>query len=94
MTHTDRLSILDSLGWKCDDTSGRHQMCAERCVWIAGKIAGVDWSGWMSEVSGTVYLHTAPPIDVAFDELVKIVANGWPEKKTGPAGRSLFGDED
>ena len=57
MTHNDRLQTLEALNWQQDETAGRHQICAERCVWIMGSIGGVSHSAWMSEVSGMVYLH-------------------------------------
>ena len=89
-----RIDKLNVLGWLMDETAGRHQICGERCRWIFGKIAGVEWSGWMSDISGMVYLHSNPAIDLAFDAFCGIVANGWPEKKVAPAGRSLFGEDD
>ena len=94
MTHNERLLKLESLGWHQDVDSGRHKICGERCVWIHGKIAGVEWSGWISEVSGMVYLHTDPAIDLVFDAFCETVLRGWPEKKKTPASRSLFGDDD
>ena len=94
MTHTQRLNKLDSLGWHHDETSGRHQICAERCHWIAGKIDGVEWSAWISEVSGMVYLHTDPAIDKPFDEFIALVRDGWPKPKAALAVRGFdFGDE-
>ena len=94
MTHNERIRILASLGWSHDDESGRHKIYAERCVWISGKISCVDWSAWMSEVSGMVYLHASPAVDLPFEEFVGVVRNGWPEKKQAPAERSLFGDDE
>ena len=95
MTHKEKLHHLESLGWHQDVDSGRHQICGERCVWIFGKIAGVEWSGWMSEISGMVYLHTDPAIDLAFDAFCNTVANGWPEKKVVPKSRGFdFGEDD
>ena len=95
MTHNEKLHHLESLGWHQDVDSGRHQICGERCVWIFGKIAGVEWSGWMSEISGMVYLHTDPAIDLAFDAFCNTVANGWPEKKVAPKSRGFdFGEDD
>ena len=63
-------------------------------MWIAGKISNVEWSGWMSIISGMVYLHADPAIDLDFDAFCKTVVNGWPEKKVAQAARSLFGEDD
>ena len=93
MTHSERIDKLFFIGWIEDETAGRHQICGERCRWIFGKIGGVEWSGWMSDVSGMVYLHANPAIDFEFEAFCQTVANGWPEKIV-PAGRSLFGDDD
>ena len=89
-----RMDKLNFLGWQVDETAGRHQICGERCRWIFGNISGVEWSGWISDVSGMVYLHANPAIDLAFDAFCGIVVNGWPEKKVARAGRSLFGEDD
>ena len=94
MTHNERLLHLESLAWHQDVDSGRHRINGERCVWIHGKIDGTEWSGWMSESSGMVYLHTHPAIDFGFDAFCKTVETSWQEKKKAPAGRSLFGDDD
>lgn len=95
MTHKERIIKLATLGWHHDVKSGRHQVCGERCVWIFGKIAGVEWSGWISEISGMVYLHADPAIDLAFDAFCQTVANGWPEKKVAPKSRGFdFGEDD
>jgi hypothetical protein len=95
--HNARLHKLESLGWRHDETSGRHQICAERCDWIAGKISGVEWSAWISEVSGMVYLHgvasTPGGYDFEFDAFCALVKNGWPEVNVPAAVRSLFGDD-
>lgn len=90
-----RLDKLNSLGWIMDEKAGRHNVCGERCRWIFGKIAGVEWSAWMSEVSGTVYLHTpAAGHDFQFEAFVSIVANGWPVAKVAPKSRGLDFVED
>ena len=95
MTHTQRLDTLKKLGWQMDETAGRHNVCGERCRWVVGKISGVEWSAWMSDISGTVYLHTpAAGHDFQFDAFVSIVSNGWPVAKVAPAARSLFGEDD
>ena len=94
MTHSQRLNTLDTLGWHHDETSGRHQECAERCDWIAGKIDGVAWSAWISEAGGMVYLHTSPEIDETFDEFCDLVRDGWPVVKVAPVARGLFDGDD
>lgn len=98
MNASDRHRTLATLGWKTDETAGRHQICGERCKWIMGDIAGVAHSAWMSDVSGMVYLHmkeTKPgEYDFTFDDFCKIVVNGWPVAKVAPAARSLFGDDE
>ena len=97
MNHTQRLANLASLNWIHDEKSGRHSICNERCGWIAGKIGDVEWSAWLSEVSGMVYLHGVAPshgeYDFAFDAFCELVRVGWKVKKTATAVRSLFGDE-
>ena len=98
MTQNDRLHALESLNWHFDDEAGRHQICAERCVWIMGSIGGVSHSAWMSEVSGMVYLHAggAPEDrDFEFDAFVAIVGDGWPVKLTKTQARGFdFGDDE
>ena len=96
MTHTQRLDTLNKLGWQMDEKAGRHQICGERCSWIQGKIAGVEWSAWRSDISGTVYLHTpAAGHDFQFDAFVSIVRNGWPVAKVAPKSRGFdFGEDD
>ena len=94
MTHKEKLNHLKSLGWHQDVDSGRHQICGERCVWIHGTISNVEWSGWLSEISGMVYLHTDPAIDLAFDAFCNVVVNGWPVAKVATAARGFdFGDD-
>lgn len=97
MNHNHRLNKLDTLNWIHDEASGRHQICAERCGWISGQISGVEWSAWISEVSGKVYLHgvasAAGEYDFEFEAFCELVRNGWPEKKQQKLERSLFGDE-
>jgi len=97
MSHLQRLKQLAKLNWIHDEKSGRHQIGAERCGWIAGKISGVEWSAWIGETSGTVYLHgvasAAGEYDFEFDAFCELVRNGWPEKKQPKQARSLFGDE-
>jgi hypothetical protein len=97
MTHVQRLNKLDTIGWHDDETSGRHQICGERCDWIAGKIDGVQWSAWISEVSGMVYLHgnaMSKELDFKFDEFCVLVRDGWPVPKAAPAARGLFDGDD
>jgi hypothetical protein len=91
-----RLDTLAELGWKMEETAGRYQICGERCRWISGKISGVEWSAWMSETSGTVYLHTAAAgHDFKFDAFVEIVRDGWPVAKVAPKSRGFdFGEDD
>ena len=90
-----RLNTLSEIGWQMDEKAGRHNVCGERCRWIFGKITGVEWSAWMADMSGTVYLHTpAARHDFQFDAFVSIVSNGWPVAKVAPAARSLFGEND
>jgi hypothetical protein len=95
MTHSQRLDTLNKLEWWMDEKAGRHQICGERCRWIQGQISGIEWSAWMSEVSGMVYFHTSPAVDLEFDAFVSIVSNGWPVAKMAPKSRGFdFGEDD
>ena len=95
MALKQNITILADLGWHIDDTAGRHQICAEPCAWIHGKICGVDWTAWVSTISWKVYLHATPAIDLEFSEFLDVVRNGWPEKKVVPAARGFdFGDDE
>ena len=91
--HELRIQVLATLGWTIENTSGRHTVCGEQCRWIHGQISGIEWSAWMSEVSGMVYFHTSPAIDKTFDEFCKLVENGWPKVVVIPKTRSLFGED-
>lgn len=98
MNRNLRLKHLATLGWRYDETAGNHLICNERCDWIFGKVGAVEWSAWISQRSGMVYLHGTPSAlgeyDFTFDVFVSVIANGWPTPKVAPAARSLFDDDD
>ena len=98
MTHNQRLGELLRLGWIHDETSGRHQVCAERCDYISGTIGTVEWAAWIGVDSGMVYLQGQPAVagdyDFTFDAFCTLVRDGWPVVKVAPAARGLFDGED
>ena len=81
---------LGEYGWKpeCDDKGKplTHRICGEWCHWYAGTIDGQQWSAWIGTDSGSVYLHSGG--DLAFDNFVDVIKNGWPKVK--PEQRGLF----
>ena len=81
-THELRIQVLATLGWQRDEKAGKHQICAERCEWISGKIETLDWSAWISTVSGMVYLHRGGELENRyfwFEAFCRLVENGWPK---------------
>ena len=95
--HELRIQTLEALGWQRDESSGLHQICAERCEWIIGRISSLEWSAWMSTVSGMVYLHRGgepEERDFEFDAFCKLVENGWPKVVVIPKTRGFdFGED-
>jgi hypothetical protein len=95
MTHKARIAQLETLNWhQPQDPPIQHRICGEVCWWITGMIVGVEYDAWLGQTSGMVYLQISPGIDLSWDEFVKTVRDGWPEKKVAQAARSLFGEDE
>lgn len=95
MTHKDRIALLKTLGWHQPKDPLQHRICGEVCWWITGNIAGVEYDAWLGGTSGMVYLQIHPDIDLQWDEFVKTVRDGWPEKKVASKSRGFdFGEDD
>jgi hypothetical protein len=94
MTHKARIALLPSIGWRQCAKPHIRMACDELCEFIIGNIAGVEYDAWLGIKSGMVYLQISPGIDLPFDDFVRTVRDGWPEKKVAPAARSLFGEDE
>lgn len=94
------LDMLKEHGWTCTHSAKRHTMTgidhvARRCVWIEGKLFGIDRQAYLAEDGIVMLIGEQRDVDFAtFLSWQELTEEPKMEKPVPKGVRSLFAEED